>query len=504
IESSAVADDRWHHAALDLQGALTPALGRSAPLVVTDLAFASSGWPGNRRDTRWWLDNVRLTAALAVKNLPRDLALHSRDESGLAGFAWVVDGAPDTDAPAGVQSQDLREALATYVGMSAWLHAVAVDKAGNRSATAAELLRLAASEDTEPPVASSPVPDAGAKACPSTISVKITDKGAGVSPADLRLTINGRTWTIADQALSWNAASGQLTWMLPAGLSLGADGSRVSCRLAATDLAGNAAPPLQWAFTLDYALQKDAPDAPVVSYLPARCADRKDFEADTGGWGNFWDSQVLRLARGGATGPGCVELRYIGTQGSGFVLVRDFREGWREFPMLRFRYRALNAPGATFQVFGTTFDGGAEQWTPLGTFPVAGNEWQSAELDLAQALGRVNPSLDLHRIFLSVALPPDGALLVDDYAMYSQAATRATFRWAQPASPSGLAGYSWVLDSAADTLPPEKIMGSARQAEFTGLGPGRYVFHVRACDGAGHWGPASRVSFALTAPSAGR
>ena len=182
------------------------------------------------------------------------------------------------------------------------------------------------------------------------------------------------------------------------------------------------------------------------------------------------------------------------------MLVRDFGEDWRQFPVVRFRYRAVNAPYASLQVFGTTFDGDAERWTPLGTFPVSGEEWLSAELDIAKALRRTNSSLEIHRIFLSVALPPDGALLVDDYAMYSEAATRAAFRWAEPSSPSGIAGYSWVLDSSDDTIPPEKIMGSARQAEFTDLKPGRYVFHLRARDGAGNWGPSSHVSFQLTAP----
>jgi hypothetical protein len=499
--SGAVADDRWHHATVDLHGMLVSALGRSAPLVVTNLAFASSGWPGNREGTRWWLDNIRLSAAVNVTHLPQDLALHSRDESGLAGFAWVVDKSPGTAPPAGLQTQDLRGSLAQYAGTLAWLHAAAIDRAGNRSAAAAIPLRLVASDDTAPPVASSPAPADGATACPPTLSVKVTDVGSGVSPADLRLTINGRTWTVADDAVAWDAAAGQLTWSLPAGLSLGADGARVSCRLAAADLAGNAPAPLQWAFKLDYALDKEAPAAPVVSYVPARRADSNDFEADTGGWGNFLDSQVLRLADGGASGPGCVELRHLGQyQSRGFVLVRDFGEGWREFPLLRFRYRAVHAPRASLQVFGTTFDGDAEQWTPLGTFPISGEEWLSAELDIAQALGRAAPSQDLHRIFLSVVLPPDGALLIDDYAMYSPAATQAAFRWAEPASPSGIAGYSWVLDSSADTVPPEKILGSALQAEFTGLKPGRHVFHLRACDGAGNWGPTSRVSCQLTEP----
>ncbi|MHB8996555.1 MAG: hypothetical protein ACYC63_15020 [Armatimonadota bacterium] len=499
----AVADDRWHRATIDLHGMLARAFGRSAPLAITNLAFASSGWPGNRESTRWWLDNIRLQSAINVSSFPAALALHSRDESGLAGFAWVVDDSPGTEPPAGVQSQDLRKSLAPHAGTRAWLHAAAVDGAGNRSEAAVIPLRLVTDEDTQPPVASAPVPADGASACPRTISIKVADAGSGVSPADLRLTINGQSWSIADKALSWDATSGQLTWSLPAGLSLGADGSRVECRLTAGDLAGSALPALEWTFKLSHALGKEPPAAPVVSYVPARCADGNDFEEGTGGWGDFWNSQVLRLAQGGATGPGCAELRHLGGQDrdSGFVLVRDFGEDWRQFPVVRFRYRAVNAPYASLQVFGTTFDGNTERWTPLGTFPVSGEEWLSAELDIAKALRRTNQSLDIHRIFLSVTLPPDGALLVDDYAMYSEAATRAAFRWAEPSSQSGIAGYSWVLDSSDATMPPEKLMGSARQAEFTDLKPGRYVFHLRACDGAGNWGPASHVSFRLTEPA---
>ena len=499
---SAVPDDRWHRATVDLQALLASALGRNAPLVVTDLAFASSGWPGTREGTRWWLDNIRLDAAMNTNHLPDSLAPYSRDESGIAGFACVVDRSPTTEPPAGLSSQDLRRALAQHAGNLAWIHAAATDRAGNRSVTAHIPLRLQASDDTEPPAISSPTPANGTVACPTTISVKVADAASGVSPADLCLTINGRTWTVADPAMSWDAASGQLRWSLPAGLSLGGNGARVSCRLAATDLAGNASPPLLWAFALDYALAHQPPAAPSVSYIPTRCADRNAFETDTGGWGNFLASQVLRLPRGGATDPGCLELRQTGVpaQSGGFVLVRDFREDWRQYPMLRFRYRAAHAPGASLQVFGTAFDGSVEQWTPLGTFAGGGDGWLSAELDIAQALSRTNPSLDLHRIFLSVVVPTDGALLIDDYAMYSPAATQAGFRWAAPASPSGISGYSWVLDSSDATVPPEKLCGSTLQADFTGLKPGRHVFHLRARDGAGNWGPTSSVPFQLTAP----
>lgn len=496
----ALADGEWHHATVDLGDLLAKSFGRGSPLVVTDLAFASSGWPGNRQGLSWWLDDLKLSAAVDVHRLPRDLALRSSDESGVAGFAWLLDGSPATEPPAEMRSADLPGALTQLAGKLAWLHVAAVDGAGNRSGSRSLPLRLVTGDDRQPPVADSPAPAAGERACPAAISVKLTDTGSGISPADLRLSVNGRTWTVADEALAWDAAAGQVTWSLPPGWSLGADGSRVACRLAAADLAGNVLRPLEWAFRLDRSRHLEAPAAPVVSYLPARCADRNGFETDTGGWGDFMASQVLRRSAGGATGPGCVALRQTGQdRGNGFALVRDFGESWRDFPEVRFRYRAVDAPHGSLQVLGTTFDGDRERWTPLGSFPVGGAEWRTAVVDVARELQRTSPAVDIHRIFLSVALPPDGVLLVDDYAMYSPVATSAAFRWSEPSSPSGIAGYSWVLDTADGTGPPEKLLGTARQAEFHGLKPGRHVFHVRARSGAGKWGPAGQVPFELAA-----
>lgn len=496
-----VRDGGWHRASVDLGGLLERAFRRPAPLVVTDLAFATSGWPGVRENTRWWLDNIRLSAAINVNDIPDGLALHSRDESGIARIAWTAGASRNAEAPAGPPPGELREALSGHTAGLVWLGAEATDGAGNSSGVALLPLRLVAGEDTAAPVASSPSPADGATACPSTISVTVADEGSGVSPADLRLSINGHTWTIADEALSWDPKSGQLTCSLPPGVLLGADGSSVNCRLEAADLDGNRAEPFEWAFTLDYSLDNQPPAAPVVSYVPARSADANGFEQHTGGWGDFIDGQVVRRAEGGATGPGCIELRHLATRrgGSGFVLVRDFGESWRESPMVRFRYRAVNAPRAGLQVSGTTFDGAHDLWTELATLPVAGQQWQTAEIDIARALARTDPSLDIHRIFLNIDLPPDGRLLIDDYAMYSPAATQAGFRWSAPVSPSGIAGYSWVLDSASDTLPPETILGTGLHAEFVDLAPGRYVFHLRARTNSGSWSPPSHVAFELIA-----
>lgn len=525
----ATADGQWHTATVDLQGLLErggavergmrggpgergprpgrqgdqPGVRGEGPLPVTALAFATSGWPGNRRDTRWWIDNVRLSAPLLVPlRAGVSPTLSARDASGTPNFAWTLDAASTAEPPAEAVNADLGAALAEQAGTLAWLHAAAIDASGNRSAVAHLPVRVAATDDLAPPVASAPTPGAEEAGCPSTITVTVADEGAGVSPADLRLTVGEATYSIADEALGFDATSGALTWMLPAGVTLGEDGARVACRLEATDLAGNAMAPLAWTWRIDRSLDAEPPAAPEASYLPAAVADANDFEEHTGGWGNFVEGQVLRRAVGGASGPGCLELRHLGgSRGNGFVLVRDFGDDWRRFPMVRFRYRLEGTRSAQLAITGTTFNGARDTWTELGTVPASGDGWRTATLDVAQALARTSPGIDIHRIFLNISPgSPDAAIIVDDYAMYSQAATSAAFAWAAPADPSGIRGYAWVLDNADDTVPPETITGTQTHAQFRDLAPGHWCFHVRACDGAGNWGPATHVPFDLIAP----
>jgi len=53
----------------------------------------------------------------------------------------------------------------------------------------------------------------------------------------------------------------------------------------------------------------------VVSYFPSDALFVDTFERGTDMFGDFISGQVLRRAEGGATGPGCVELRDLGLEG---------------------------------------------------------------------------------------------------------------------------------------------------------------------------------------------
>jgi len=79
-----------------------------------------------------------------------------------------------------------------------------------------------------------------------------------------------------------------------------------------------------------------------------------------------------------------------------------------------------------------------------------------------------------------------------------------TFNWTEPDDPSGIAGYSFVLDQTADTIPDETIDTTERTKSYTDVADGIWYFHIRAQDGAGNWGPAShyRIKIRTVFPTA--
>jgi len=74
------------------------------------------------------------------------------------------------------------------------------------------------------------------------------------------------------------------------------------------------------------------------------------------------------------------------------------------------------------------------------------------------------------------------------------------FTWTEPEDPSGIAGYSYVLDREPSTLPDTTIDTTERTKSYEDLPDGTWYFHVRAVDGAGNWGPAGHYRINIGSP----
>jgi len=64
------------------------------------------------------------------------------------------------------------------------------------------------------------------------------------------------------------------------------------------------------------------------------------------------------------------------------------------------------------------------------------------------------------------------------------------FEWTTPDDPSGIAGYSYVLDQSSSTTPDTTIDTTGNSKSYTNVDDGIFWFHVRAQDNADNWGAA--------------
>jgi len=57
--------------------------------------------------------------------------------------------------------------------------------------------------------------------------------------------------------------------------------------------------------------------------------------------------------------------------------------------------------------------------------------------------------------------------------------------------PSGIAGYSFILDQTSDTIPDTIIDSTTGSVSYTDIADGLWYFHARVQDGSGNWSPAN-------------
>jgi len=69
-----------------------------------------------------------------------------------------------------------------------------------------------------------------------------------------------------------------------------------------------------------------------------------------------------------------------------------------------------------------------------------------------------------------------------------------SFRWSVAPPPSGIAGYSFLLDAIPQSIPDERVKTTESYHQFRGIGDGVWFFHVRAVSRSGVWGETANSS----------
>ncbi len=493
-----MADGRWHHAEFNICEMLREAALKTR--TVERLLLADSGWCSTPVGAAYHRDNFEVLPIHRPRSVTASWGI--ADLRGPGGANWSVDTNRDTELETNVRTRDARIEFAQLPDMDGWLHVRACDGAGNWGPTAHHRLVV----DGSGPIVGDIRPKPGARAAASKIVVSLADRGsAGLDSRSVVLVVNGKDYTVADAALSYDHAEGKLVWEYARAESRMAvipDGSEFVVELSsAADCLGNGmAEPVRWSWVMDHSMDKTPPG--IVS-ITSRTHDTHlayTFEDELNGWRSLMeDAPTVELDTStAASGRGSLRLtKRAGARMAAVAAVDEFAAD--RFSTVAFEYRIdpgvelslmlrLDDRWWSISVTGTDEDA-------LGAIPrpVADGTWRHAQVEVAPLLRGVQPRGALTVQGLMIA-EPDGAehgvgvsANFDNFVITRVGKGRAALRW-KAQDVTGIAGYSYILDRGPATVPPPKLADSRVAKGFDDLEPGLWFLHVRAVDGAGNWG----------------
>ena len=496
-------DGQWRHAEVNLFDMLRQADPQTSSYTVRYLILADWGWMGNAQGRTYHIDNFSL---IPVSNGADGLRLSWRtdDASGIAGASYALDRSPDTDPGKKKMTDEAAVTLHPDLDGECYFHVRSVDGAGNWS----EPGHLRLIVDRDKPTVALVKPTPNARAASSQIVFDVSDKGpAGIDPASLKLKVNGQDYDTASGYLTYNADAGQLIWdgSAPTRPVAFEDGQTVSVELAgAADFVGNQAErPPAFTWTMDYSQDNEPPLVTQVRSTSHLTLTTDTFEDGVGAWKS-------REEEGGATvslddtdaasGRRCLKL--TNGKAGGAMAVTAWGEEFSvdRYPVLSFDYKL--DPGTrldlmvfiddAWQAIGFTDKGGELIDAVPGA--VADGNWHHATVDLASALRKQqrNGPLAAQQVVFSDRGNMDNAVgataRFDNFMIARIGKSSPSFRW-KAADATGVADYSYALDNDPTTVPDETGEGAGTTTTFRGTEGGLWYFHIRARDGASHWGP---------------
>ena len=504
-------DGAWHHVDIPLGSSLATTKSYTTPVVRT-VALIASRLSGSQT-TALRLDAMQLLPAVFGGDRLR-MAWAAHDPSGIRGYSFALDQSPTATPDA---TLDPQTSLATALTGPAWFHCRALDRAGNWGPTLHQRLVITRTADTQPPKVVELSPPLDARVAADAIRVRLADEGTGLCAESVRLTVAGKLYTIESPELRVHTAQGLIEWTplrhsKPAAPAF-ANGATVACRLEAADYAGNPLPqPVAWSWTVDFAQDKAPPPAPYVTWLPDGALAVQDFERGPGHWMGRREGWAEVTDETAATGVRSIRFGGFST----FMHYAPFDA--ERFPIVGFDYRL--DPGAQLTLMARfenrnwciRFNSPSVKYPAIGTVAgvVADGQWHSCRFNLA-AMMRAMPEADRprtlvvdHLATLTYRVPradQRAAYHVDNFHIAPRPTGAVRVHWSVPADPTGIAGYSLLLDRAPATMPDGTIDARAPTARFTDLAPGAHYLHVRARDGAGNWGPPAHARIDIAAPA---
>jgi hypothetical protein len=497
-------DNEWHHADLDLYDMLRKNDPGAASYIVRQFVIADWNWKSNAQGQTYHLGNFHI-APIVSGAQPLTVKWSAYDAAGVTGVSYVLDESPATVPPQKVNATGSEFQVQATGDKHMWLHARAVDSAGNWGTTTHIDLHFS----TSVPVAESVSPANSVKTATSLIAIKLASVGlAGLDPASLRLSVAGTEYTVSDSALTYNADTHTISWDAEESTPqpvVFKDGQTVAVKLvAAKDYAGNnVAQAPEWSWTMDYSKDRTPPVVKVVRSTTHRTVLTNTFTDGLGMWqnrGGNLGAAVTLDPKGGPTGGPCVKLVQQRDGGHMQALISNQPYSAEINPIISFDYKYQ--PNVKLDLLA--YSEGNWYAIALSDDPAgavgrvsgfaADGQWHHANIDLGSVIKRQNPkgSLVIEYLILSernkLENPAGATAWFGDFVIGRVGRSEPVFHW-EATHATGISGYSYVLDQNPATVPPEQVTSTDDTKKYDTLAPGVWYFHIRARDGAGNWGP---------------
>jgi hypothetical protein len=514
-------DNEWHHTELNLYDMLRKEDPQARGYTVRHFVAGDWGTTGNTQRATWWIDNFRITPIVSGAAGLR-FSWDSSDMTGIAGASWVLDGSPDTVPPETVSARE-PEVVAPVDGSGMkYLHVRTQDGAGNWSETTHYRVLVDAVAPTVATV--SPAPDS-ATAEPKVVIPLSDEGGAGIDPGSLVLVVAGQEYTTANAGMTYDSDRQVLTWdpeQTSPKPTVFADGQHVDVALkSAADYAANPVASLpSWSWTMDY---KKDDHPPVVAEVQSRThptAFCDTFEDDLGEWSAGPGAQRASMERDATTAASGQQSLKITSPAGGRALSVVARTSEFEVltnPILSFDYKVppdvhvdlmIQMDDSWLAVRFTDTEAAVAGQVPAVK---ADNQWHHATVNLAQLLRSQQPRsqrLTVQKLGFAdrgqTNTPPGASFNIDNFMVARQGTTSPTFAW-KSTDPTGIVAYAYACDQEPATVPAPQQGEPVTQKTFTEVQqPGLWFFHVRAEDGAGHWGPTRHYGFIHRTPPPSR
>jgi hypothetical protein len=525
-------DGRWQHLEVNLHDLIQASPYVAGQFEVSNLRLGDGGWQGNRQGGAFWIDNFSLGACVGSVGDGVALSWKAEDPGGVAGYSYHWSREPHQPAATTAAIEAPGARFRNLPEGKVFLHIRAVDGAGNWGETSDWPFLV----DNTPPRVRKCLPAADSQAADRMVDVAIEDprptaaphdSSAGIDPASLVLTINGRAFTPGQPGVELYLRPGRfrVDWVTAGLLTTPPpEGQVFEVTLGPMkDFAGNVSAPVAWKWRFSAKGDRLAPLAPVITWVNGAVALQMSMETEQpvlSASPPVWLDRILDLSHG-------THVQQVRLGGSG-VDLRVALPGSIDAAAHRwFSFRYHFPAGLKIDLAGYLQDPNPEKQqmviklTDAEVRPdyvnragrvegiVRGSGWHAAIVDLKAQVesreslkeGEKPQSYAISALsFADVGFNrqrPGTVFYLDDLLVAAPGPAAASFGLSAT-DESGVAGFACSFDRDPDGTPPLEA-NVKPGAAFAVTFPDKGLWYVHACaqDGAGNWSKPGHFAYVV-------